>query len=54
MKNGILLTVRTNSTRLPQKALKKLNNNLMTIEFLVNRLKKKFNNKIDIILCTIY
>lgn len=52
MKKGILLTVRTNSTRLPQKALKKLNNNLMTIEFLINRLKKKFENKVDIILCT--
>ena len=32
----ILLTVRTNSSRLPKKALLKLNNNMMTIEFLIN------------------
>ena len=48
---GILLTVRTNSTRLPKKCLLHLNNGMKTIEFLINRIKKCKNyNKI--ILCT--
>ena len=47
----ILLTVRTNSSRLPKKALLKLNNNMMTIEFLINRLKK-CKTECEIILCT--
>jgi len=51
MSKAIFLTVRTNSTRLPQKALLKLNNGITTIEYLINRLK---TCKIDcnIILCT--
>ena len=47
--NAILLTVRTNSTRLPNKCLLKLYNGITTIEYLINRLK---NTNIDIILCT--
>lgn len=51
MFNGIFLTVRTNSTRLPQKALRKLCNGQTTIEFLISRIKKcKGNYKL--ILCT--
>lgn len=48
--SAIFLTVRTGSTRLPNKALLKLNNNLTTIEFLIVRLKKYLNSKI--VLCT--
>ena len=50
--NCILLTVRTNSRRLPQKALLKLNNNMATIEFVINRLKKQVKSDCEIILCT--
>ena len=51
MNNGIFITVRTNSTRLPQKALMELSDGLTTIEYLIQRVKnsKKADN---IILCT--
>jgi spore coat polysaccharide biosynthesis protein SpsF (cytidylyltransferase family) len=50
MINAIFLTVRTGSTRLPKKALKKIEG-LTTIEHLINRLKQsKITPKI--ILCT--
>jgi len=48
---GILLTVRTNSMRLPKKCLLHLNNGMKTIEFLINRIKK-CKNYDKIILCT--
>uniref|UniRef100_A0A6C0C3M3 DegT/DnrJ/EryC1/StrS aminotransferase family protein n=1 Tax=viral metagenome TaxID=1070528 RepID=A0A6C0C3M3_9ZZZZ len=50
--NSILLTVRTNSSRLPEKSLLNLNNDMTTIEFLINRLKKQCNSYNEIILCT--
>ena len=50
--NCIFLTVRINSSRLPNKALLKLNNGVSTIEFLINRLKTQIINNFDIILCT--
>lgn len=50
--NSILLTVRTNSTRLQKKALLKLNNNKSTIEFLISRIKKQIKTDCEIILCT--
>ena len=50
MKKAILITVRTGSTRLPQKALLEINGK-STIVHLINRLKQsKLAN--DIILCT--
>lgn len=49
--DGIVITVRTNSKRLPKKCLLHLNNGMKTIEFLINRIKK--NTKHDkIVLCT--
>ena len=50
----VFLTVRTNSTRLPNKALLKLNNGQKTIEYLINRIKKCkiASNQNKIILCT--
>lgn len=47
--NSIFLTVRTNSTRLPGKAILKLNNEKSTIEYLIERLKQL---NYQIILCT--
>ena len=47
--NKILLTVRSKSTRLKNKAHIKLNNNITTIEYLIDRLK---HCNYDIILCT--
>ena len=48
--NAIFLTVRTNSTRLPNKALTLLNNGETSIEFLIKRIQHFSNRKI--ILCT--
>lgn len=51
--DAILLTVRTNSTRLPNKALLKLESNGMTtIEYLICRLKTQVKSNAKIILCT--
>ena len=51
MNKGILITVRTNSVRLPQKALVEFSEGLMTIEYLIDRIK--FSENADkIILCT--
>lgn len=50
MNSAILLTVRCNSKRLPNKALLKFCNNITTIEFLLLRLKKQ--TELPIILCT--
>ena len=51
MKNSaIFLTIRTNSTRLPNKALTLLSNGETTIEFLIKRIQHFSNRKI--ILCT--
>jgi spore coat polysaccharide biosynthesis protein SpsF len=50
MKKAIFITVRTGSTRLPQKALIKINGQT-TIERLINRVKNS-KSKDDIILCT--
>lgn len=48
--NAIFISVRTGSTRLPQKAIKKIKNKT-TIEHLIDRLKQSKNAK-KIILCT--
>jgi len=50
MNNAIFLTVRTNSKRLPNKALLQLTNQVSTIEFLIQRFKNYSNQ--TIILCT--
>ena len=51
MSNGIFITVRTNSTRLPKKALINFTDGLTTIEYLIKRVKN--SRKADnIILCT--
>ncbi len=51
MNKGVFITVRTNSMRLPQKALIDLSDGLTTIEYLIKRVKH--STKADkIILCT--
>lgn len=50
MNNAIFITVRTASTRLPQKCLLEING-IKNIEFLINRLKKSRHADI-IVLCT--
>jgi len=51
--DAILLTARTSSTRLPNKALLKLESNGMTtIEYLICRLKTQVKSRAKIILCT--
>ena len=49
--NGLFLTARTNSTRLPNKMILELNNGLLTIEYLIRRLKL-CKTECNIILCT--
>lgn len=49
--NGIFITVRTNSSRLSNKALLKLCNGVTTIEYLINRIKY-CKTECKIILCT--
>ena len=51
MTNGIFITVRTNSTRLHNKALINLANGLMTIEYVISRIKH-CQTDCRIILCT--
>jgi spore coat polysaccharide biosynthesis protein SpsF len=50
MKKAIFITVRTNSSRLPQKCLLEIND-VKNIEFLINRLKRSKRTDI-IVLCT--
>lgn len=45
------IIARTNSTRLPQKVLRKVNHNMMLIDFLINKIKKSKNID-EIYLCT--
>ena len=51
MKTGIFITVRTGSTRLPQKSLKTILPETKCIEFLIDRVKKSKRCD-EIILCT--
>lgn len=49
--NAIFLTVKTDSSRLPKKALLPIGNETSTLQFLIKRLKKRFNTQ-NIIVCT--
>ena len=51
MKKAIFITVRTSSTRLPQKALIELVDGIRTIEYLIKRVQNSHNAD-GIILCT--